>query len=342
MNVYTKGGDSGETSLYGGSRIKKSEPRVVAYGKVDEVNAHMGFLKAMITDEKIKQQLTGIQKDLFTLSTELATDMENAKRLKNRINEADVIKLEHIIDKWQLDLPKLKDWIIPGEDVVSAYAHVTRTAIRDAERSACLLIEACDAETFMFKYLNRLSDYMFTLSRWLLYQEQVERIKMAVYRKLGVHEKGCAEGNLCLGSKPIFGAQSIYAVADDLKCACRKKALAINVAVNIAIVDNSGHLVVFERMADAFLGSIDIAINKAKTAVRFKNTTRALGELARPDQPLYGIQLTNHQETVIFGGGYPIWYEGRLIGGIGISGGAVEEDECIAEAGLKILSEVTA
>ncbi|MBF4695922.1 cob(I)yrinic acid a,c-diamide adenosyltransferase [Fusibacter ferrireducens] len=342
MKVYTRGGDSGETSLYGGSRIKKSDPRVRAYGKVDAVNSHLGFLKAMITDEKLKHQLTGIQRDLFTLSTELATDMENAKRLKNRITEADVSKLEQIIDKWQVDLPELKDWIIPGEDVVSAYAHVTRTAVRDAERSACLLIEACDADTFMFKYLNRLSDYMFTLSRWLVYQTQVETIKRAVCKKLGEDHKMQVACPVPIGSKSDQMSPFIYSVTEEMKQACRQKAVSMHVAVNIAIVDEAGHLVFFERMADAFLGSIDIAINKAKTAVRFKNNTRTLGELAKPDQPLYGIQLTNHQEMVIFGGGYPIWHKGKIIGGIGVSGGTVEEDECIAEAGLKILSEVTA
>lgn len=323
MNVYTKGGDFGETSLYGGCRINKCDPRVVAYGKVDEVNAQIGFLKAMLEDEKIRHQLTGIQKDLFILSAELASEIENIKRLKNRISESDVSKLEHMIDKWQEELPQVTDWIIPGEDVVSAYAHVVRTAIRDAERATCQVKDGCDPGTWILKYLNRLSDFMFTLSRWIEYQNQVERIKLAVFSHLGVNQS------------------SIYSLSEVIKKNCRDQAKSIGVDVNIAIVDSGCNLVFFERMPNAFLGSIDIAVNKAKTAVRFKNTTRALGELARPDQPLYGIQLTNQQETIIFGGGYPIWINGELIGGLGISGGTVEEDESIAEAGLKKLSGVT-
>jgi len=319
MKVYTKGGDKCETSLFGGSRVAKDNPRVMAYVKVDELGSHIGLLKAMITDTAIVTCLDNIQKELFVLSAELASDERGKAKLVKRIEAADVAKLENQIDQWDAVLPKITDWIIPGEDVVSAYAHVVRTAARAAERATCSLYASDTTETFILKYLNRLSDFMFTLSRWIAYQTKLESIKQNVLKKLSQ------------------SSQSIHEIADVLTEGSLAKAKELGIKVNIAIVDNGTNLVNFKRMEDAFLGSIDIAINKAKTAVRFKMTTAALGALAKPDQPLYGIQLSNNQETVIFGGGYPIVVAGQLIGAIGISGGSVEEDEMIAEAGLKMI-----
>jgi ATP:cob(I)alamin adenosyltransferase len=317
MKVYTKGGDKGETSLFGGSRVKKDDPRVKAYGKVDELGAQLGFLKAVVKDETVNACLDEIQKDLFVLSAELASDAAGRARLTRHIDAQDVEKLERQIDLWSEALPPVTGWIIPGEDVVSAYAHVVRTAAREAERETCSVLSDEPDGAYILRYLNRLSDFLFTASRWLAYQTQMEVIKESVIKRLSA-----SSGN-------------VYELADAMIAGCLEKARKMGVKVNIAIVDEGCNLVGFKRMEDAFLGSIDIAINKAKTAMRFKMTTAALGALAKPDQPLYGIQLSNGGETVIFGGGYPIAVAGKIIGGIGVSGGAVEEDEAIAEAGLE-------
>jgi len=100
------------------------------------------------------------------------------------------------------------------------------------------------------------------------------------------------------------------------------------------IADKGGNLVLCHRMDESLLASLDIAVNKAYTAVAIKLPTHQLTELARPGQPLYGIQATNQGRIVIFGGGYPLYVEGRLIGGLGISGGSVEEDMEVSEAAI--------
>lgn len=316
MKVYTKGGDLGETSLFGGTRVWKDDPRVMAYGSVDTLNAQVGFLKALILDEKIKGLLDGVQQDLFTLSAELASDSVGRSKLSKHIGIDAITTLENQIDEWSEALPPVTGWIIPGEDVVSALAHVVRTAARAAERQTITALGNDPKYQYILKYLNRLSDYIFTLSRWLEYRKQFEMIKQGVLKHLA-HQ-----------------SSNVYDLADAIISGCLKKALEMNVKVNIAIVDGGCHLIGFKRMEDAFLGSIDIAINKAKTSMRFKMTTATLGALAKPDQPLYGIELSNKGETVIFGGGYPIIVNDEVIGAVGISGGSVEEDEAIAEAGL--------
>ena len=316
MKVYTKSGDKGETSLFGGSRVSKDDPRVMAYGSVDTLGAHIGFLKALVQEDVIKTLLDDIQKDLFTLSAELASDDRGREKLVSRIDGKDIEKLEAQIDNWSQSLPPVKGWIIPGNDMLSSFAHIARTAAREAERVSIAAVGTNPEYSFLLKYLNRLSDYIFTLSRWLDYQSQLEIIKKNVLKRLSSN------------------ANSVYECADDVIEGCLEKALEMGIKVNIAVVDNGCHLVGFKRMEDAFIGSIDIAINKAKTAMRFKMTTAALGSLSKPDQPLYGIQLSNNCETVIFGGGYPIIVDGNVIGAVGISGGSVEEDEVIAEAGL--------
>jgi uncharacterized protein GlcG (DUF336 family) len=116
--------------------------------------------------------------------------------------------------------------------------------------------------------------------------------------------------------------------------AARAKALQIGVPMNIAVVDDGGNLVAFVRMDDAWLGSIDIAQNKAYTARAFDMPTRDLAPLAQPGGPLYGIEASNHGRLIVFAGGIPLLAGGRVVGAIGVSGGTVEQDQEVAEAGV--------
>ena len=117
--------------------------------------------------------------------------------------------------------------------------------------------------------------------------------------------------------------------------AAQKKAKEIGVPMVVAVVDDGGNLVVLQRMDGALLVSIDVAWNKAYTAVALKLPTHELASLAQPGQPLFGIHLADGGRIVIFGGGIPVIHEGQVIGGIGVSGGSVEQDIACAEAGLK-------
>ena len=116
--------------------------------------------------------------------------------------------------------------------------------------------------------------------------------------------------------------------------AARAKAEQIGVPMNIAIVDDGGNLVTFARMDDAWLGSIDIAQNKAYTARAFDMPTKDLAPLAQPGAPLYGIEASNHGRLIVFAGGIPLVSDGRVVGAIGVSGGSVEQDQEVAEAGV--------
>jgi uncharacterized protein GlcG (DUF336 family) len=116
--------------------------------------------------------------------------------------------------------------------------------------------------------------------------------------------------------------------------AARAKAEQIGVPMNIAIVDEGGNLVTFAHMDDAWLGSIDIAQNKAYTARAFDMPTKDLAPLAQPGAPLYGIEASNHGRLIVFAGGIPLVADGRVMGAIGVSGGSVEQDQEVAEAGV--------
>ena len=120
--------------------------------------------------------------------------------------------------------------------------------------------------------------------------------------------------------------------------AARSKARQIGVAMNIAVVDEGSNLVAFARMDGAWLGSIDIAQNKAYTARAFDMPTIELAPLAQPGGPLYGIEASNHGLVIVFAGGIPLLSDGRVVGAIGVSGGAVEQDQAVAEAGVAAFS----
>lgn len=172
MKIYTKTGDSGETSLFGGVRVSKASARVEAYGTIDELNAFLGLAKAVVTDEKTSAQLKKIQYNLFTLGSEVATPAEklilaNGKpRLELTITEADITELENQMDEMEAGLEALRFFILPAGGKGTASLHVARTVCRRAERSLVYLNETEKLRPELITYLNRLSDYLFVLARF--------------------------------------------------------------------------------------------------------------------------------------------------------------------------------
>jgi len=161
-------------------------------------------------------------------------------------------------------------------------------------------------------------------------------------RKVLIAILSCAVIALVVGGLSLSAARvtktTPVLTLDEAKSVIAKaetKAEQIGVPMNIAVVDVGGNLVAFERMDDAWLGSIDIAINKAYTAVAFDMTTEDLGKESQPEKSLFGIHATNDGRLVIFGGGIPLEKEGKLVGAIGVSGGAVDKDIEVAEAGVE-------
>lgn len=173
MKIYTKTGDKGETALYGGTRVSKASARVESYGTIDELNSFIGVAKSEIKDEKVLNQLKKIQFDLFTVGSESATPTDkltlaNGKsRLALMISDTEIEELENWMDEMEKDLAPLQYFILPGGGKSATSLHVCRTVCRRAERSLVLLNDTEEVRAELIKYLNRLSDYLFVLARYV-------------------------------------------------------------------------------------------------------------------------------------------------------------------------------
>lgn len=174
--IYTKTGDRGTTSLVGGVRVSKLHPRLEAYGTVDELNSQIGLLITYVTDETERECLTEIQRKLFCAGSYLATDQTQcALREQSRILPEEVNELERAIDRIDAGLPPLRLFVLPGGTRGAAVCHVCRTVCRRAERRI-LAIEELQTDPNLLSYMNRLSDYLFVLSRKLNIMEGCDEI----------------------------------------------------------------------------------------------------------------------------------------------------------------------
>jgi cob(I)alamin adenosyltransferase len=178
LKIYTKTGDLGKTSLIGGTKVPKSHLRIETYGTVDELNSNIGLVSDLLTDQHSKDILKEIQDRLFTIGSSLACDPEKEPLMKMPdLKESDIVLLEKEIDAMNDVLPPMKFFVLPGGHVAISTAHVTRCVCRRAER---LCVNMQEHELFVdplvIKYLNRLSDYLFVLSRYVGHLLQVAEI----------------------------------------------------------------------------------------------------------------------------------------------------------------------
>ena len=173
--VYTKRGDKGETDLLGGSAARKDSLKVESYGCVDEASSFIGVARYYCKNKVIKERLKGIQNKLLVLGGFLASDERGKEMMKDQIKEEDIKLLEEYIDEYNQKLPPLKHFILPGDEEVATHFHVARTVVRRAERRiVSLTAQEPDLNPLIQKYVNRLSDLMFVLARYL---EEVENKK---------------------------------------------------------------------------------------------------------------------------------------------------------------------
>ena len=179
MKIYTGTGDSGETGLFGGERVLKSDIRVEAYGCVDELNAFIGLAIIEVVDKEVKKNLSRIQNYLFTIGSDLATpDTEKNKKLNiPRTPESFYLEMEKLIDHYSNDLDELKYFILPGGTKGAAIMHVCRTVCRKAERTVVDLNSKVKIGNNIIVFLNRLSDLFFVLARYLNKQASVPDVK---------------------------------------------------------------------------------------------------------------------------------------------------------------------
>ncbi len=177
FKIYTKTGDTGHTSLVGGTRISKAELKIEAYGSVDELNAWIGVLHDQEVNFKRKGILKEIQDRLFTIGSDLASEVERSRKNIPDLLEDDITFLEFQIDEMNEKLPELRHFILPGGHQAVSFGHVARTVCRRAERICIRLSENELVNELVIKYLNRLSDYIFVLSRAMAFDLGIEENK---------------------------------------------------------------------------------------------------------------------------------------------------------------------
>ena len=173
MKIYTRKGDSAQTSLIDGDMVNKHNLSVDAYGTIDELNSFLGLLKDYIKDDKIKDILNNIQIKLFSIGSILASGKNQNISAKVKIEKKDVVYIELEIDRLNENLPELKNFIIPGGHKISSYSHVCRSICRRAERKISELNNKSSIDSNILAYINRLSDFFFVLSRFLKYSDNV-------------------------------------------------------------------------------------------------------------------------------------------------------------------------
>ncbi|GAB3652844.1 cob(I)yrinic acid a,c-diamide adenosyltransferase [Hymenobacter agri] len=176
MKIYTKTGDKGLTSLIGGTRVPKSSLRIECYGTVDELNSHIGLVRDQEVNAARRPLLKEIQDRLFTIGSALAADPEKSKMKLPDLHEDDVTLLEEEMDRLNLDLPELRAFILPGGHPAVSHAHVARCVCRRAERLVIHLSEDSFVAELVAVYLNRLSDFLFVLSRAMAHELGVEEV----------------------------------------------------------------------------------------------------------------------------------------------------------------------
>ena len=327
-NLYTKTGDKGLTSLVGGSRVSKSSPRVECYGTIDEANSMLGLAKSQAKNEYIRKTIHSIQGRLFALGAELASDEKGYERIKGKIADKDVSFLEGVVDHCTETTGLQTHFVIPGVDPVSATLHVARTIVRRAERHVVAMGESDPVREELVRYINRLSDAIYALARLQedLTQEDAVRQKVTDLVKQALSS---AEDKKAL---PPYS----LAVVQKMAARAAERAEQIGVPVVFSAVDSGGNLTLLQRMDGALLGSIEVSAGKAYTANAFKMPTHVLGEASKESGSLYAIENAAPGKIILFGGGFPYIYEGQVVGGIGVSGGTVEQDMDIVQYAMSL------
>lgn len=175
MKIYTKTGDTGSTSLFGGKRVNKDNLRIEAYGTIDELNSFMGLVTASLKHQGQNDFLIEIQKRLFTIGSSLACDPEKPLMTPD-IKDDDILALEKAMDTMDISLEPLRNFILPGGSEAIAHAHICRSICRRAERRVISLSQESWVDPKVIQYLNRLSDYFFVLSRFIAHITGVPEI----------------------------------------------------------------------------------------------------------------------------------------------------------------------
>ena len=176
MKIYTKKGDTGTTALFGGTRLPKHHIRIESYGSVDELNSHIGLVRDYLQNENLRSELQSVQETLFTIGSHLAADTSKKNLWLPTIDSNIVTILERSIDEMEANLEPLKNFILPGGHPIISHCHIARCVCRRAERNVVALSEVETVALILIQYLNRLSDYLFVLARFIAKELDVKEV----------------------------------------------------------------------------------------------------------------------------------------------------------------------
>lgn len=351
MDLYTKNGDKGTTDLFRTKNVSKSDDRIQLVGAIEELNSHLGLLKTMMEDKEILRTLEKIQ---ATLETVMAGVNDPYNR-EYHISDDKTEFLEEEIGRMETLFDGSVKFVLPGGSSLSARIDLVRSVARRAERVLAAVSVKFGADTGTKKYMNRLSDYLYVLAR---YVDADEKGKVKKETKLPVPQQTVSvepitpvpvqhmdgyqapEEQLSealirevmkrVGMQTRINLENAKQLIDNIeKEAERRGAKAV-----IAICTPEGNPVAVHAMDGAFLVSFEAAMKKAYTSVAVQMPTIELAKMAQPGQTFYGVDKL--KDVVTFGGGVPIKDGNRIIGGIGVSGGTGEEDHALAQYGASL------
>jgi ATP:cob(I)alamin adenosyltransferase len=324
-NIYTKVGDAGETMLIGKKMAPKDSRRVEVYGTLDEATSALGLARAATQNDDICRLIIDLQGELIEVMAELATPPGGTPPVEP-VSEVQVGRLEEWIDFFERERIPSSHFVRPGGSFASAALDLARTIVRRAERSLVKLNREEGVSPPMLRYFNRLSDLCYVLARVEEQREIKKVVEHALHSAL-LHPAKNREASMELNRK-----LSLHIIEAGIQ-----KAQQMGVPMVLAVVDGGGHLIELSRMDNALLVSLTLAVNKASSAVSVRLPTHELARLAQPGEQLHDI-TSNVPNLTTIGGGFPIHFSGTVIGGVGVSGGSVEQDITVAQAMLDALN----
>lgn len=321
MSVTTGKGDEGYTSLLNGERVRKNDLRVKLLGDMDELSSHIGLIKGKLTDSRINEELTKVQKNLSIIMSQVA----DGNALRYPLRSEELSEIEEAIAFYQKNYINNTGFIMPGVTETSSLTDVCRSIARRVERSLIDTEGLWDINSMSRKYLNRLSDYFYVCGRYVDFVEEITNLVVRELKESIPVTTKETELNLGLVKKAM---DKIEAKAEEMR-----------LPVVIAICNKWGSPIAVHFMDGALPGSFQLSLNKAFTVASFRMSTMELGKLAGEGKSLQGIHTTDNR-IVVFGGGRPIKLKDEVVGAIGVSGGSDIEDDTIAKYGAYVISEM--
>ena len=346
MSIYTANGDKGTTNLVHTKNVSKSDDRIQLVGTIDELSSHLGLIKTMMSEAEDIRFIENIQRTLNAVCSGVADPFNREFRTENDRTgqlEEEISRLEGLFH-----CPEEEN-ILPGSSRLSAELDIARAVARRAERDLAAVSVKFGADNGAKKYMNRLSDYLYVMARYMETTEQPVQKKEEITPFGGKEAEPVAAVQTPMTDEAVIqevlkrmGIQGRITLdgAKRLIDKIEQEAKRRGKNAVIAVCGPDGNPVAVHVMDGAFLVSFDVATKKAYTAVAVKMSTKELAVLAQPGGTFFGVDKMDNGKIVIFGGGVPLKVGDTIIGGLGISGGTGEEDHSLAEYGMSILNEV--